>query len=417
MKALLAPIGSRGDVQPMIALGQRLIAAGHEVDVLGSLDFRGTVEAAGFGFRAVEIDAREIVAKAGSAMLNPITFARLCSEQADAMIAACDRHVRDADIVVGGGAQGAARHFCEKRSIPYAYAVYCPVLLRSAFHPPPPVPWQTLPLAANRLTWWMTERLFHRFIGNAGARLRRDLGLPRIADMYDHMTRPKTILGAFDPAIAPLPEDAAAGVDVTGFWFADDPLAPDDELERFLAAGPEPVYVGFGSMPSSQSRRTSEIVLEAIRSAGVRAVISAGWAGLGDLALPSTCLRIGSVSHAKLFPRCTVIVHHGGSGTIAAAARAGVPQVVVPHLMDQYYFGHRVEKSGIGPRAIPIAKLSAAKLGAAITAANGSAGMRAAAALVASAILARPGADQAVRVLERASGSTPAPASAILAAR
>jgi vancomycin aglycone glucosyltransferase len=143
-----------------------------------------------------------------------------------------------------------------------------------------------------------------------------------------------------------------------------DPLPA--KLESFLAMGPPPVYLGFGSMPDADPAATTRTLLEAIARTGRRALIGAGWAALGDGPLPEGVLAIESVSHPMLFPRCAAIVHHGGAGTTTTAARAGVPQVVVPHLADQFYWARRVERLGIAVAAMTRRRLDAAVLAASI---------------------------------------------------
>jgi vancomycin aglycone glucosyltransferase len=131
-----------------------------------------------------------------------------------------------------------------------------------------------------------------------------------------------------------------------------------EKLEAFLDAGPPPVYIGFGSMTDPAAASTTRCVLDAVERARCRAVISRGWAGLGEGSLPEGVFIAGTVSHASLFPRCALVVHHGGAGTTTSAARAGVPQLVVPHLLDQFYWAGRVHALGLGPPALRRRKLS-----------------------------------------------------------
>jgi vancomycin aglycone glucosyltransferase len=147
----------------------------------------------------------------------------------------------------------------------------------------------------------------------------------------------------------------------------DTPPLPE-KLDAFLASGPPPVYFGFGSMTDARPGETTGTLLEAARRAGFRALISQGWAGLADGPLPSEAMSVGPVSHARLFPRVAAVVHHGGAGTTTAAARAGVPQLVVPHLVDQYYWQERVLALGLGPRAPRRRKLQVESLAAALSA-------------------------------------------------
>jgi vancomycin aglycone glucosyltransferase len=120
------------------------------------------------------------------------------------------------------------------------------------------------------------------------------------------------------------------------------------KLEAFLEQGEPPVYIGFGSMTDPNPRITTRAVLAGVTDAGCRAVLSEGWAGLGGGGLPEHVMVVGSVPHASLFRRVAAVVHHGGAGTTTMAARAGVPQIVVPHVLDQYYWAERVSRLGVG---------------------------------------------------------------------
>jgi UDP:flavonoid glycosyltransferase YjiC (YdhE family) len=125
-------------------------------------------------------------------------------------------------------------------------------------------------------------------------------------------------------------------------------------VQTFLSDGEPPVYIGFGSMPSDDPERQTRVLADAVEIAGCRALVSAGWAGLGQGLTSPSMLTIGPVNHSLLFPRMAAVVHHGGAGTVAAAARAGVPQVVAPHIFDQFYWSRRVHEVGLGPPPLPV---------------------------------------------------------------
>ena len=157
-------------------------------------------------------------------------------------------------------------------------------------------------------------------------------------------------------------------VDQVGYLLPKDDTPLPPKLESFLEAGPAPVYLGFGSMMGSDPAGTTRLLLDAIELAGCRAVLATGWAGLGDGALPDSVFRAGPLPHSSLFPRVAAVIHHGGAGTTATAARSGVPQIIVPHLLDQYYWGHRAHLAGVAPPPLPRTKLSAARLAELISA-------------------------------------------------
>jgi vancomycin aglycone glucosyltransferase len=151
---------------------------------------------------------------------------------------------------------------------------------------------------------------------------------------------------AADAAIAPAFPAAGMEVTQTGAWMLSDQTELPEYLENFLADGAPPLYLGFGSMRASN--QTSQVLIEAARALGLRSILSQGWAGLAPSETGNDCISIGDVSHEKLFPRVAAIVHHGGAGTTATAARAGRAQVIIPHNYDQFYWAHKVQQLGVG---------------------------------------------------------------------
>jgi UDP:flavonoid glycosyltransferase YjiC (YdhE family) len=174
----------------------------------------------------------------------------------------------------------------------------------------------------------------------------------------------------FSPSVVPRPADWPPELRVTGYWWPAPPdWNPPQELTDFLDAGPPPVFVGFGSMAPGQGDRLAAIVLDAVRRAGVRAVLQAGWSGLAAAAPHDDVLSIGEAPHEWLFPRMSTVVHHAGAGTTAAALRAGVPAVPVPVLADQPFWARRVHQLGAATRPLPLSALTAPRLAAALRAA------------------------------------------------
>jgi vancomycin aglycone glucosyltransferase len=212
----------------------------------------------------------------------------------------------------------------------------------------------------NRVLW-SCARALTLLLRRDLNRGRRALGLAPVRDTIGHVLSPRPVL-AVDAPLAPLPADwVSRAVQIPCLHPRNgDPLP--EKLETFLAAGPAPVYFGFGSMPDPDPCATTERLLAAIDRIGCRALISRGWAELGYTALPGHVRVVGEVSHTRLFARVAAVVHHGGAGTTHSAARAGVPQIVIPHLLDQFYFARRVHELGVGPPAIPRKRLSVSRL-------------------------------------------------------
>jgi UDP:flavonoid glycosyltransferase YjiC (YdhE family) len=172
------------------------------------------------------------------------------------------------------------------------------------------------------------------------------------------------LLFGFSPLVLPKPDDWGSNVHVTGFWYLDYDATwqPSDELQRFLEAGPPPVYIGFGSMRNADPEAMTDLVVQALARARMRGILLTGWQGLTSTRLPNTVLAVDKVPHAWLFPRMAAVVHHGGAGTTAESLRAGVPAITVPYISDQPFWGRRIYELGVGPQPIPRPKLSVDRL-------------------------------------------------------
>lgn len=172
------------------------------------------------------------------------------------------------------------------------------------------------------------------------------------------------------PALIPKPNDWRRNVDISGFYFLDlaTSYTPDPELATFLESGPPPVYIGFGSIVVDDPDAMTQMIFDAVRSSGVRALVSKGWGGLGAEAIgvPEGIFMLGNVPHDWLFQRVSCVVHHGGAGTTAAGIKAGKPTVVVPFFGDQPFWGSMISRAKAGPDPIPYKNLTAEKLAEAI---------------------------------------------------
>jgi vancomycin aglycone glucosyltransferase len=275
--------------------------------------------------------------------------------------------------------------------------------------PPPPIHNQRLPRVINQLLWqvgapitsWMIARPI-----NAG---RRQLGLRPIGSVLDDLFHQPVIVAA-DRDLGPIPADAPRTVVATDAFVLQSTTALDPRVAAFLAIDPAPVYVGFGSMVA---RRLSELASHAVaaaRALGRRLLLAGGWAALDRHLIAEDAgndvLLVDAVPHAAVLPRVAAAVHHGGAGTTAAAARAGVPQVILPHILDQFYWAHRVERLGLGPRGLPVDLVTADVLTERLDAALHDPRIRRRAAEAAPAIAARDGVDAAADHLERIAGLT-----------
>lgn len=357
MRILLSTIGSRGDVQPLVAFAERLRAHGADVHLCVPPDFRTWIDGLGFRVTPIGPELRTMMAAsaAPAAPPSPEQRRQLAMGSVAMQFETITAAARGCDVIVGATAlQIAARSVAERMGIHYVFAAYCPAVLPSPLHAPPPLPSSksaSLPETAdNRALWDRDARRFDELFGGALNAHRASAGLSPVEDVRSHVFTDRPWL-ASDPTLGPWPDAADSTVFQTGAWILADERELSPELERFLDAGTPPVYFGFGSMRAAQN--VGRTMIEAARALGRRAIVSRGW---GDLSIgeeTSDCLAIGEVNQQALFRRVAAVVHHGGAGTTTAAALSGAPQVVVPQLYDQYYWAGRVDELGIGTAHAP----------------------------------------------------------------
>jgi vancomycin aglycone glucosyltransferase len=359
MKIAISSIGSRGDVQPILALARELRSLGHGAVLCVAPNFKRWVESFGVECVPLGLDVEQLTRERSETKRKP-SGAEMRKRVPDSVresFKVLGDAARGCDLIVaGGGLQTAGRSIAESLKLPYVYATYCPATLPSPRHPPPMVHSQSLPKFVNRLLWRTTGPLWNRVFRDVLNEERAKLGLSAVTDVQRHVLTEQPWVAA-DAVLAPADSSGGMQITQTGAWFLDDPTELPDELERFLDDGEPPIYFGFGSMAASNE--TVAIVIEAARTLGRRAIVSQGWAKLSAIDANSDCISIGDINHERLFPRVAAIVHHGGAGTTTAAARAGKPQVVVPFLYDQYYWSHRVRQLRIGAAGPTAKKLTA----------------------------------------------------------
>jgi vancomycin aglycone glucosyltransferase len=362
MRVLLSTIGSRGDVQPLVALALQLRALGQEVRLCVPPDFQAWIEGLGIPVTPIGPEVRQFAASRQAATQPPSPPTPEQRQQmAQATVATQFETVaaaaRGCDIIVAATAlQIAARSVAEKMGIPYVFAAYSPTVLPSPHHPPPPLPplpgQAPPPTGDNRGLWERDAARFNDLFGAALNAHRASLGLAPISDVRGHMFTDRPWLAA-DPALGPWPDPADEGVFQTGAWILPDERPPSRELETFLESGGPPIYFGFGSTRAPQD--VGQAMLRAARALGRRAIVSRGWFDVSLVDNGADCLSIGEVNVHALFPRVAAVVHHGGAGTTTAAALAGASQVVVPNHYDQHYWAQRVDTLGIGTAHAPSA--------------------------------------------------------------
>ncbi|SEG70762.1 UDP:flavonoid glycosyltransferase YjiC, YdhE family [Thermomonospora echinospora] len=375
---VLFALGSRGDIQPCVALGQGLAARGASVRVIAAARYANLIAAAGLDPAPLSVDPADLLnTEEGQELLaggrNPVRFLRgmkrVLGPLAERLLAEIRTAARGADLVLAPSAGWLGEHLGEHLGIPSAVVHYQPSHPTRAF-PHPLVPQaRRLGPWGNRLSFQAVDLIAWLLAGRFINPWRRaELGLPKASalGLMRRVYRERPALCCFSPTVVPRPRDWPSNVHLTGYWFLDEPdYRPSDELVAFLEAGPPPVYVGFGSMVPAEPEATDRLVRAAIRMAGVRAVI------MGDpkntpVSSDEDIMVVEDVPHSWLFPRMAAVVHHGGAGTTAAGLRAGVPTVVCPFFGDQPYWGERVAALRAGPAPIPFRTLSVRTLAEAI---------------------------------------------------
>ncbi len=367
MKAVLSSRGSRGDVHPVIEVAAALKQAGCAVSLSVPKLFGPYARSKGLDPLLYREDSEHIMRGLGSGLGAIRTaldwFSRAIDDQFEYLM----NETADADMLITSVNEVAVPTIAEYRGIPHYRIAYTPVL--PGRQPPPLIPWQRLPGAVNRGLWSAINVSTALLIRGRLNRARRDLGLGPMGGITDYFTSRSRTLLAINSFLAPPCRtwNRRYDYDYTGYCYGDSVEALDPALECFLGEGPPPVYIGFGSVSIRDAEAFTRTILEAVSMAGCRAVLGTGWTGLGGNNLPGSIFTVGDTDHALLFPRCAAVAHHGGCGTVHTAARAGVPQFIMPQIADQFYWGDRICRLGIGPPPVPPASITPGKLAGILT--------------------------------------------------
>lgn len=418
MKIALLTLGSRGDVQPYIALAKALYARGHDVRLAAPENFADWIAGHGVPFAPIEVDLQQMLQSPDTKKImagNWFAIAKIWRSTIipaiEASLNATWRIARDADVILYHPKIVGAVDVAETTGAIAIGASPIPMMPTGAF---PLILWpRNLGRLLNRLSYVLlsTSRLPYLRIIN---RWRRDsLGLPKgpvltpiRARLNDGELAPA--LCAVSPTIVPRPADWADGIYMDGYWFLDETedWTPDPALARFLKAGSPPIYIGFGSMTTRDPQALARIVIDAVARAGIRAILATGWGGLDktapDSELPASIHLIESAPHEALFEHVSAVVHHGGAGTTAAGLRAGLPTLVCPLAVDQPFWGRRVWKLGCGPKPQSLRRLNVDRFSEGLSDLVHTERYRAAAKAIAAAIQAEKGIDAAIAVIEAA---------------
>lgn len=367
MKFTFLTYGTEGDTRPLVALAHALAARGHAVHLLADAATAGSAHAHGVAFTALAGSMKDalapggalagVVAGKGGVATLARAFAESARDQTTAWMQTARDAARDSDVLVFSGlASYAGLAVADGLDLPCVGAGLWPMTPTGDF--------PSLFLRAPRLPRW-ANRLSH----HAVARLTWSLFRPAVnagrKAVFGQAPRSRMwqgypILYGCSPALLPRPRDWDPEVELCGAWGLPQPQwTPPPTLQRFLDAGEPPLYIGFGSMAGFDRGALLAVLTSAVGTR--RALFYPGWSGIDAAQLPSNFFVLGDTPHDWLFPRTALVVHHGGAGTTHAAARSGVPSVVLPFAGDQFFWARRLCELGVAASA-DAARLDAARL-------------------------------------------------------
>jgi len=415
MKITILSVGTRGDVQPYIALGLGLRAVGHDVQIATPSNFEEFVRSSGLGYTRLEANFRELMETSLMQEMmtshNPLKSYRetrkLIHYILECFAADSWKACQNSDAIIFSTIAVTGYSVAEKLGLPSCWAPLQPMSRTRAF------PSVVSPIQSSQngtLNWFthiLEEQATWQPARNFINQWRSDfLGLKPFpfSGPYDLLEKKHfPIIYGYSPTILPKPSDWGDWIHVSGYWFLYHPAEwqPPAELVNFIQAGKPPIYVGFGSMNSREARELTQIVIDAVTLAKERAVFATGWGSLADVTLPDTIYKVDTIPHDWLFPQLSAAVHHGGAGTIAAAIRAGIPSIIVPHITDQMFWGKQAFDLGVGTQPIQRKKITAKNLADSIRAVINDKEMRQRAIVLGKHINAEDGVSKAVELISR----------------
>lgn len=385
----------------MLALALALQAAGHQAVLAAPPEHERRARDCGCAFAGLGSGMESFLSgfRDAHSLKASLAFTRFMRREVGNQLAQFPGILVGADLVLGASLVLALPTVAEWMGIPYRFVAFTPQMLPSGCHPVPLIRHQHLPSWVNRLSW-NGARILDRGVFEAPLnRRRREWGLGPTRGLWDGLLGMHVVV-ASDPEIAPVPADVTPIFTQTGYLQLEQKGELGKEVEEFLDDGLPPVYFGFGSMPREDQSALRPLLLDAGRKAGRRVMVPQLRRNPARITGPRDICFVGDIPHNRLFPRTAVVVHHGGAGTTATACRAGVPQIVIPHILDQYYWAERVHRLGLGPRPIWRCRLTRTRLRAAVADAVSNEGYASRAREFSQGLGRKHGLDKAVRLIE-----------------
>lgn len=410
MRVSILTSGTRGDVQPYIALGKALQGKGHDVLIVCPENFCSWVEEHGLKSCSIGIDMQAFLQNPdGKKVLSGNLFSmikiwkQIIVPSIQKTLDISWEYARNADSIIYHPKAGAAIDVAEATGANLICTALFPIFPTTAF------PFFLLKgnygSFFNKLTYKIVSlsRIF--FIKMINKWRRETLGLKKSAlfmpidgDGANEVLR----LCAVSPSVIKYPTTENGMIHTTGYWFLEEGenWQPDSEFLDFIKSGEKPVYIGFGSMPTRNPEKLTKEIIQGIKDAGLRAILATGWGGLKKISLPDDILLIEKAPHDALFNYVSAVVHHGGAGTTAAGLRAGLPTFICPSSFDQPYWGRLIYSLGIGPKPLSLKKLKAKEFSKSLIDLVENESYRSAAAKIGKRIANENGVSRAVELIE-----------------
>ncbi|XP_047954932.1 sterol 3-beta-glucosyltransferase UGT80A2-like [Salvia hispanica] len=378
LQIVMLIVGTRGDVQPFVAIGKRLQDYGHRVRLATHSNFKEFVLSSGLEFYPLGGDPKVLagymVKNKGFLPSGPSEIPVQRNQMKEiifSLLPACKEPDLDsgipfkAEAIIANPPAYGHIHVAEALKIPIHIFFTMPWTPTSEF----PHPLSRVKQSAGyRLSYQIVDSLIWLGIRDMINDVRKKkLKLRPVTYLSGSQGSESDIPHGYiwSPHLVPKPKDWGPKIDVVGFCFLD--LAtnyePPEPLLNWLKAGPKPIYIGFGSLPVQEPEKMTKIIVEALETTQQRGIINKGWGGLGDLAEGKDFVYLlDNVPHDWLFLQCSAVVHHGGAGTTAAGLKAACPTTIIPFFGDQPFWGERVHARGVGPPPIPVDEFSLKKL-------------------------------------------------------
>ena len=407
-------IGSRGDVQPYIALCKGLMAHGHTVKIATHPPFEKWIRSHGIEFAPVEGDPAELMRICvENGMFTPSFLTEVTGKARpwfDLLLDTSWKACQNSDLLIESPSAMVGIHIAEALGIPYFRAFTMPWTKTRAYPHAFAVPNTKMGGQYNYMTYVVFDNLFWQLTAGTINKWRRKSLNLRPTDLGKLQTNKVPFLYNFSPSVVVPPLDFSDWIRVTGYWFLDEAeeWTPPDDLLAFIKKarddGVKLVYIGFGSVPMSDLHNMTQQIVDAVLKADVRCIFSKGWSDHFDqkdpnaAPLPEEIYQVRAVPHDWLFKRIDAAVHHGGAGTTGASLRAGLPTVIKPFFGDQFFFATRAEDLGVG---IYLKKITVNSLGKALWLATNDERMRTKARMLGEQIRQENGVENAINAIYR----------------